>query len=71
MEYCNNDAVLENLKPIYKTFKGWSEDISEIKEFEQLPHNAKEYLKFIEKELNVKIEYVSVGSKREQTIKVK
>ncbi len=70
-DYINNDAILENLKPIYKTFKGWSEDISEIKEFEQLPHSTKEYLKFIEKELDVTIEYVSVGSKREQTIKVK
>ncbi len=70
VDYINNDSVLANLKPVYKTFSGWTEDISEIKEFNQLPNNAKEYLKFIEKELNVKIEYVSVGSKRDQTIKV-
>lgn len=68
--YINNDALLATLQPVYQTFKGWDEDISTCQTFNDLPLAAQTYLHFIEKELGVKIAYVSVGSKRTQTIKV-
>jgi len=58
----------ENLEPVYTEFKGWSEDITKIKDFNCLPDNLKEYIEFIEKELETPIKIVSVGPDRIQTI---
>jgi adenylosuccinate synthase len=58
----------ENLEPIYTEFKGWSEDITKITDFNCLPEELKEYIEFIEKELDTPIKIVSVGPDRTQTI---
>ena len=58
----------ENLEPVYTEFKGWSEDITKIKDFNCLPEELKEYIEFIEKELETPIKIVSVGPDRTQTI---
>lgn len=59
---------LKKLKPVYKSFKGWNEDISKIKKFKDLPKTCKEYILFIEKFLKVSIKIVSVGPDRKETI---
>lgn len=69
-DYYNNDEILKNLKPIYKTFKSWSQDITLIKKYSDLPKEAKEYIEFIKNQLNIEIEYISVGPNRDQTFKV-
>ncbi|MBF0119019.1 MAG: adenylosuccinate synthase [Desulfobacterales bacterium] len=61
----------EAKNPIYETMAGWKEDISEIKNFNQLPKNAIGYLKRIETLLNIPIDIVSVSPRREQTIILK
>ena len=58
----------ENLEPIYVGFDGWSEDITKINDFDNLPEELKEYIEFIEKELETPIKIVSVGPDRTQTI---
>jgi adenylosuccinate synthase len=58
----------ENLEPIYVGFDGWSEDITKINDFDNLPEELKEYIEFIEKELDTPIKIVSVGPDRTQTI---
>lgn len=68
--YINNDTILKQLKPVYRTFKSWNEDISSITNYNDLPKEAKEYITFIEQELGIKIEYISTGPNRDQTIKV-
>ena len=55
-------------KPVIKYFKGWNSDISSIRNYEDLPLEAKEYIEFIEKEVNCKITYISVGPERESII---
>ncbi len=60
--------INDPIEPIYKEFKGWKLDISKIDKFENLPIEFKEYLIYIEKEVNVPIKLVSVGPNREQTI---
>ncbi len=65
---CGYDE-LAKLKPVYKTFFGWSEDISQIKKFKDLPKNCQKYLKFIESFLNVKLKIVSNGPDRNEYIK--
>ena len=61
---------LGKVKPIYKTFKGWEEDIRNIKKFSDLPKNCQTYLKFIEDFLGVKIALFSTGPTREEYIKL-
>lgn len=56
--------------PIYITVDGWKEDISNCKTVEELPVNCKKYLLLIQKLLDTKIKYISVGPDRNQTIKV-
>lgn len=61
---------LAALTPVYKTFDGWKEDITEIKKFKDLPLNCQAYIKFIENFLGVKISIVSTGPSREEYIKL-
>jgi adenylosuccinate synthase len=60
--------TLAACEPVYETHPGWQEDISGIREFDDLPDNAKSYLKRIEELTNVPIQIVSVGPGREETI---
>lgn len=55
-------------KLVYKTLPGWKEDITKVRKFADLPKNAREYIKFIEKFLGVKVSIVSVGPAREEYI---
>lgn len=59
------DAPIE---PIYKKFKGWNSNITNIKSFENLPDTFKTYIEFIEKETGVRISIVSTGPDRSETI---
>jgi adenylosuccinate synthase len=54
--------------PVYKAMKGWDEDITGIKNKEDLPDPLANYISFIEEELGVPVTIVSVGPDREQTI---
>jgi adenylosuccinate synthase len=56
-------------KPIYKTFKGWKEDITQVTSFKNLPTTAQTYINYLSKELDVPITYISVGNDRIKTIK--
>ena len=58
------------VEPVYKEFKGWKKDLTKCKSAEDLPADFKRYIAFIEKELGVRISYVSVGPDRSQTIKL-
>ncbi len=58
----------DNIQVVYKEFNGWSEDISKIKSYDELPDNLKMYIEFIEKEVNVPVSIISVGADREETI---
>ena len=66
-------ASLEDLakcEPVYKEFDGWDDSVADARSYEELPQNAKEYLKTISEFTDTRIAYVSVGAKRDQTIKV-
>ena len=47
-DYPYQQSILYNAQPVYETFKGWEEDITSIKNFEELPENAKKYINAIE-----------------------
>ncbi len=58
----------ENVKPVYIELKGWNEKIFGIRNFKQLPLNAREYINFLEIQLGRKISYISTGYERDDVI---
>ena len=62
-------AVANNeVKPVLKVFKGWNRSIVGITSFESLPTEARDYVRFIEDELETPVSIVSTGPRREETI---
>lgn len=61
-------SIDEGVEPIYKELPGWKTDMTHIKAENEFPEAFKNYIKFLETELNVPITIVSVGPDREQTI---
>lgn len=62
---------LARCKPIYETFPGWTEEITDVTNFDDLPENAKKYVARLSEILQKPIAIVSVGPGREQTITVR
>jgi len=60
--------VLGECEPIYETLPGWSEDISNVKSYDDLPRNTRDYLKRIEEITETTVQIISVGPGREETI---
>jgi len=60
--------VLSQCKPIYKELEGWSEDITQVSSYDELPANTKKYIEAIEEYVGLPVSIVSVGPKRSQTI---
>ncbi len=58
----------EDIEPVYKEMPGWEKDITGIREYDDLPVALKNYIVFLEDELEVPINLVSVGPDRTQTI---
>ncbi len=56
------------VKPIYKSFKGWKSSTKGIKNFENLPENAKIYIKELEKFIETKVSSISTSPERNDTI---
>ncbi len=68
-KYFDNDInFLNNIEPVYKEFKGWENNYSNINNFEDLQKETKDYIKFIEEELNTPITLISTGPDRKSTI---
>jgi adenylosuccinate synthase len=63
-----NSYLLKKVKPVYKTMPGWQQPTRNIKNFKDLPKQAKNYLKEIEKNIKIPISLISVGPERNQTI---
>ena len=56
------------VKPIYKSFKGWKSKTNGIKSFEELPENAKKYITEMEKFIETKVSSISTSPERKDTI---
>lgn len=62
-------CVLADAKPVIETMKGWKQDISGVRSWEELPKEARDYVERIEKAIGCPISYVSVGPERESIIR--
>ena len=58
-------------EPIYETYPGWSEDLTGIREWDDLPDNARRYVESVSAQIEVPIAFISIGPGRDQTISVR
>ena len=58
----------ENLEPIYEKLPGWKESTVGAKSMDDLPENARSYIRFIEETVEVPVDIISTGPDREETI---
>lgn len=58
----------KNVSPVYKELKGWQADLTGMTTADNLPIELKDYIEFLEKEIEIPITIVSVGPDRTQTI---
>lgn len=67
--YVDGDAnFLSKVKPVYTKMKGWKKSTKKLTNYANLPKEAKEYLKEIEKLVGVPIQYISTGGERDALI---
>lgn len=67
-KYLPDTKGQERAKPIFKEYKGWMCDTTKARKWEDLPKEAQDYVKAIEKYIGVPVKYVSVGPERDQII---
>ena len=63
-----HQSVFYHAKPVYETLPGWKCDISGVRNFYQLPREAKDYVDFLEQLAGVRVSIITVGPDRDQTI---
>lgn len=61
-------SLLNRAKPVLRTMPGWRSDIRGIKDFNQLPQAAKDYVLFVESEAGIPVQLVSNGPRRDEII---
>ncbi len=67
-------ASLEDLakcEPVYEEFEGWDDSVADARSYDELSENAKKYIERIEEFTDTNVSIVSVGPKRDQTMRVK
>lgn len=67
----NYPASLDDIakaKPVYREMPGWSGDLSHIRDYDELPEDARNYVEFIESETGVKVGMIGVGPSRHECI---
>ena len=61
-------SLLEGCEPVYEELPGWTENLSKCHSFDELPENAKNYIRFIEKQADCHVSMVGVGPDRTQNL---
>ena len=60
--------IEDGIEPVYKELPGWKTDMTQFTSEEQFPQAFKDYIAFLEKELETPIAIISIGPDRDQTI---
>jgi len=67
-EFPYHQSILHKAQPEYREFPGWTEDITGVRSYDELPQTARDYLDFISEYLNIPIALIGVGPGRDQII---
>src|SRR5438067_1077823 len=57
-------------RPVYETFPGWREDLGDLRRFDDLPSQARTFVRFLETQMGVPIQLISVGAERARVIQL-
>jgi adenylosuccinate synthase len=68
IDYMPFDILSIQPEPVYVELDGWNEDLTGIREINEIPAKLKAYIEYLEKELEVPVKYLSVGPDRLQTL---
>ena len=60
--------IQDDVKPIYREFKGWKADLQKVRRYEDFPAEFKAYVEYIERETGIPVAIISVGPDRDETI---
>ena len=63
-----SSVQLAQVKPVYEEVEGWRSPTSRCRTWDELPPQAQDYIRYIEKLLGIPIDIVSVGPERDQAI---
>ena len=63
-----HQSIVHKVRPVYETLPGWGHDIEQAETLDQLPEQARDYVRFIEEFVGVHVSLVGVGPARDQTI---
>ncbi len=66
----SQQSVLYHCEPVYDELEGWGEDITGVREFSDLPKEARAYIEYIQEAIEAPIGWVSVGPERSQLIEI-
>jgi adenylosuccinate synthase len=67
-DFPGHQSDFHHAQPVYEQLPGWNTDISAVRELEQLPRAARDYLAFIERWVGVEVAIVGIGQRRDQII---
>jgi adenylosuccinate synthase len=62
---------IDAIRPVYTRLKGWKTSTEGVRNFDELPKAAQEYLRFMERESGAKVGIVSTGPDRDQTLELR
>lgn len=63
------DYLATPVEPVYETLPGWMVELKDVKHYDELPKNFRDYITFIEKHTEVQVSIISTGPDRTQTIR--
>ena len=63
-------VLLREAEPVFEYLPGWNCDISGARHFDELPQEARDYVRYIERAAGCRISYVSVGAERDEIIRM-
>jgi len=66
--YSESIDIEDNIKPIYKEFKGWNTNLNGISDYNMLPLECRQYIEYIEDFLETRISIISIGPGRNEII---
>ncbi len=59
---------LQSIRPIYDSYDGWNAPLAKVRNYDELPGNAKRYVEALAEKTGTKLSMISVGPRRDQTI---
>jgi adenylosuccinate synthase len=63
-----HQSVLHKVRPVYETLPGWGTEIDGVERLDELPAQARDFVRFVESLAGVPVTFLGVGPAREQTV---